>query len=290
MGNDFNPDTFLRWYGTPLAEHLRRVLNGPARLSTKMDNSGILHLILDYNDQNKHEHQVLYIDPAKGYRLIGGINIRDVFGKPDRSHSDFLDINWKQYGTHWYIKDAQFAVYSGVHSAEDRSLLEPSDLKRSTKVTVTDFHPDVQVDNSEFTLDGLDIPIGLEIIDRISGLRYKYKMGNFTTTNDMLEALLSKAESVKLIKNEVGTENVKRIKPVMDKQPESEEETSISNEESTQDVLGDTINDPKKDRNILMTVTPVIGIIAVLIVGFKLLHERKAGDTSAWRLLTASSM
>ncbi len=66
-------------------------------------------------------------------------------------------------------------MYKGVHSAENRSLLKPSDLIRSARITVTEFQPNVEIDDYEFSLDGLDLPIGTRIIDKIADSRYRYK-------------------------------------------------------------------------------------------------------------------
>jgi hypothetical protein len=174
LGYDFNPDTFMLWYLTPVSEHIRRVLNGPANLSTKIDSDGILHLITDYKDQNQHEHQVIYLDPAKDYRLVGGLNIREDLKDPNRNHTDFLEIQWGQYGSNWYIKNAQFSVYKGVHSPEEKDSIDPDKLIKNTSVTITGFHPNVKVDDSEFTLDGLGLSNGTLVVNKISGLKYMY--------------------------------------------------------------------------------------------------------------------
>lgn len=275
LGYNCNPDAFMCWYLTPVSEQLRRLLNGPASLSTKVDSSGILHLITDYEDQKIRQRQVISIDPAKGYRLVAGLKIRNQLDNPERSHTDFLDINWEQYGSSWYIKDAQFDVYNGVHSAEDRSLLKSSDLRRSAKVTVADFHPNVEIDDSEFTLDGLDFPIGIRIIDKIAGFHYRYRVDDIVTTTEMLKEPLSEAEFPKSIRDEIDTKNVKQVVPVGGKQTGSEEEMATANDESAQDVLGDTLSDQKDHGNVLLIVASILGVVLVLVVGLKLFHIRK---------------
>jgi len=204
LGYDFNPDTFMLWYLAPVSEHIRRVLNGPANLSTKTDSNGILLLITDYKDQNHREHQVIYLDPAKDYRLIGGLNIRENFKDPNRSHTDFLDIHWDQYQSSWYIKNAHFSVYKGVHSPEVRDSIDPDKLRKKASTIITDFHPNVEVDDSEFTLDGIGLPNGTLIVNKISGLRYRYNPSeniesDKTKSRDSYESTLTKTVSAKFI-------------------------------------------------------------------------------------------
>ena len=64
-------------YSKPLAVHFERVLYGPATLSDKMDNEGILHLISDYKDPNTYQHHVISVDPNMGYRLVGSLAIME---------------------------------------------------------------------------------------------------------------------------------------------------------------------------------------------------------------------
>ena len=272
-GYDFNPDTFMRWYLTPVSVQLERLLNGPATLSTRMDNEGILHLITDYKDQKRIEHFVMSVDPAKGYRLVRGLSVVERFDKPDYSHTDFLEIHWDKYGSSWYAKAAKFASYAGVHSPEDRASLEPGNLRMSTTVTVTEFNPNVEISDSEFTLNGLKLPIGTLVIDKISGTKYKIDSGPEST--DMPKRPLLEAKFPKSIKNQVDIKDVKQDTTAIGERAESEKKTSISNEESTQESMADTPNHPHKQRNVLIIVALSVGIILVLVIGWRLLTRIK---------------
>ena len=269
LGYDFNPSTFMQWYRKPLTVHTERLLDGPSTLSAKMDNDGILHLISYYKDQNVNQQLVVSVNPNMGYRLVGSLAIMERIDRPSRNHTDFLEVQWDKYESSWYVKSAKWASYAGIHSPEDRASLEPGNLRMSTTVTVTEFHPNVEISNSEFTLNGLGLPVGTLIIDKISGTNYK--IGSGPESTDMPKEPLLEAEFPKSIKNQVNTKSIKQDTTDIDEQTEPEKETSISDEESTQESIADTLNHQHTQRNVLLIIALFVGIIAVLFIGKKLL-------------------
>jgi len=273
IGYDFNPSTFMECYGTPLTVHTDRVLDGPATLSTKMDSDGILHLITDYRDQNVRTHQDISVDPAKGYRLVDWFRIMERFDRPERSHTDFFEIEWDKYESSWYAKAAKMASYAGVHSPEDISSLRVENVRTSIAVTVTEFDPNVEINDSEFTLNGLGLPVGTLIVDKISGTNYKIDSGPQST--DTLQKTLLEAESDKSIKNQVDIKDVKQDATAIGERAESEKKTSISDEESTQESMADKPNHPHKQRNVLMIISLLVGIVFVMVIGLHLLPRIK---------------
>lgn len=273
LGYDFNPDTFMLWYSTPLTVHTERLLNGPATLSTSMDNEGILHLITNYKDPNTVEHFVMSVDPAKGYRLVRGLSVVERFDKPDYSYTDFLEIQWDKYGSSWYAKTAKFASYAGAHSPEERASLGADNLVHSTSVTVTEFHPNVEISNSEFTLNGLGLPIGTRVMDRISGRNYKIDSSPQRT--DIPQKPLLEAESDKSVKNQVDIKDVKQDTTAIGERAESEKKTSISTEESAQESRADTLHHQHKHRNFLIIIALFVGIILITAIGWRLLTRIK---------------
>ena len=171
---NLNPRAFMEYHTRQSLEvYLKRVLDGPASLSTMTDSKGVLHLINDYKDPNTHQHSVVFVDPAKGYRLVGGLSINERFDRPERNHTDFIDIQWHKYKSSWYIKAATYTSYAGIHSTEDKSSLGRDNLNRCIAIKVTDFHPNVEVSDSEFTLEGLGLPPGTLVIDKVSGNKYR---------------------------------------------------------------------------------------------------------------------
>ncbi len=273
LGYDFNPSTFMQWYRMPLAVHTERLLDGPATLSAKMDSDGILHLISDYKDQNVNQHSVVSVNPNMGYRLVGSIAIMERIDRPSRNHTDFLEVQWDKYESSWYVKSAKWASYAGIHSPEDRSSLGTDNLRMSTTVTVTEFHPNVEISNSEFTLNGLKLPIGTQVVDKISGIIYRIDSSPQST--DIPKEPLLEAESAKSIKNQVDIKDVKQDTTAIGERAESEKKTSISNEEYPQESMADTPNHQHKQRNVLIIVALSVGIILVLVIGWRLLTRIK---------------
>jgi len=273
LGYDFNPNTFMLWYNTPLTVHTERLLDGPATLSAKMDSDGILHLISDYKDQNVNQQLVVSVNPNMGYRLVGSLAIMERIDRPSRNHTDFLEVQWDKYESSWYVKSAKFASYAGIHSPEDRASLDPGNLRRSIAVTVTEFHPNVEIRNSEFTLNGLKLPVGTPVVDKISGIIYR--IGSGPQSTDTLQKPLLEAESDKSIKNQVDTKSIKQDTTDIDKQTEPEKETSIFNEESTQESMADTPNHQHKHRNFLIIIALFVGIILITAIGWRLLTRIK---------------
>ncbi len=209
-----------------------------------------------------------------GYRLVGGLRISERFDRPSRNHTDFLEVQWDKYESSWYVKSAKWASYAGIHSPEDRASLGPGNLRMSTTVTITEFHPNVEISNSEFTLNGLKLPVGTQVVDKISGTIYRIDSSPQST--DIPKEPLLEAESAKSIKNQVDIKDVKQDTTDIDEQTEPEKETSISDEESTQESIADTLNHQHTQRNVLLIIALFVGIIVVLFIGMKLLLVLKA--------------
>jgi hypothetical protein len=200
IGYDFNPRTFMRHGTIPLAELLERVLKGPATLSTRMDGDGILHLIGEYRSPKQHEHTLISVDPAKGYRLTTYLSSMESLDQPGRSFTEFIEIQWADYGPACYVKTVNRSVYAGIHSWEDKPSLSTSDLLKSIDVSVSEFQPNIEIDDAEFTLQGLRLPQGTEVIDEISGVTYRIGGGDLQT--DVLEKPLAQAHFVHKIGNQ----------------------------------------------------------------------------------------
>ena len=258
--------------------HTERLLDGPSILSAKTDSDGILHLISDYKDQNTYQHHVISVDTKIGYRLVGGLAIMERIDRPSRNHTDFLEVQWDKYESSWYVKSAKFASYDGIHSPEDRASLEHDNLRRSTVVKVTEFHPNVEISDSEFTSDGLKLPVGTPVVDRVSGINYRIRSARLDTDVPIEPSL--EVEFPKSVTNQIDTQNIQQDTEVIAEQEEPEKEVSISSENPVQETLANTHSDLHPHENILMIGILSIGIIMVIVVivmGLKLLLVRKAG-------------
>ncbi len=168
IGYDFHPDTFLHYYQSAqtFAEYLERVANDPdpsVHISTKLDRNGLLQLISENRNENVHQYQIISVDTSNRYRPVSMLNVMDRIGKPDSSHTDNLRIDWEQYDSTWYIKTVEWTTTPGAFFPPDEP---PAGKVRKKTVTVTKFHPNVEISDSEFTAQGLQTPEGTRVIDR----------------------------------------------------------------------------------------------------------------------------
>lgn len=171
---NLNPRKFMELnIRRPLVGSLQALLDGPATLSTKSDSKGILHLVSEYQDPNTYSNRIIFVDPAKGYRLVGGFLAKERFNRTDRTYTDFFDIEWRQYESSWFVKSATYKRYAGVYSPQEESSVGRNHLMRSISIEITEFHPNIEVSDSEFTLEGFNLPPGTRIIDKISGVMYR---------------------------------------------------------------------------------------------------------------------
>ena len=167
IGYDFNPSTFMLYRSESLAETFETILKNATlgTLSSKIDDKGILHLSTDYRNKIIHQHTTVSVDPNMGYRLLRFFHITERFDIPERSHTDFSEIQWDKYDSSWYVKAAKQASYDGVHSLEEISSLGPDIISNSSSFKIVEFHPNVEISDSEFTLEGLNLPSGTLIIE-----------------------------------------------------------------------------------------------------------------------------
>jgi hypothetical protein len=258
IGYDFNPSTFLRAQPAPLPELIERIMRGPATLSTHMDADGVLHLTADHRSSLQRDHLVISVDPAKGYRLVAALNSGERFDQPDMNWTRFIEIQWAGYGSTWYVKTASEALYAGIYSWEDKPSLPVSDLKTSTVATVTDFSPDMEIDDSEFTLSGLRLPVGTRVSDRISGVTYR--IGSATLATDTLEAPLAEAQFAEEIRGQLRNKDESPIDEQTD--PNAQRQTSYT--EHTDGSVAPEIITWKAKLAVLVALIAVAGIILIL--------------------------
>lgn len=172
FGYDFHPDTFLRIRGRSLAVMLERIVNGPANVSVEIDSNDILNLIADYKDEKVHQHIVISVDPRKDYRLVSFLDVMEYPNDSKCDTTDSYEIQWKKYGSVWYVKAGKRESMFWIPDAKKQAIRNLH--KKRIEFRVNEFHPNLKISDSKFTLEGLQIPKGTHVIDRISGRHYKY--------------------------------------------------------------------------------------------------------------------
>ena len=167
VGYDFNPDTFLQWRNQPILSRLEKYFSGPGVLSVEKDANGILHLIAKYEDPNQRHYRISSFDPAKGYRPVRIYDSIEFIKNRRKDINDTYTIEWAKYGSVWYIKSAKI---ESIYWAKDLN----TPAKMSVEVAIQNFEPNVNIDINDFTIEGIGVPKGTMVVDKIGNRQYKY--------------------------------------------------------------------------------------------------------------------
>jgi len=169
LGYDFHPKTFIGYHhhGRNIAETLDRAINGPASFSLHTDPNGILSITVTYKDEKVNEYSIIAVDLAKECRLISEYYSMEFINDPNRSFTKSYEVQWKQYDSIWYPKSAKWEVLAGPPSNRVQ--------KETVEVKITEFQPNIEIENVQFTFEGLKIPEGTEVRDEIKGIEYIVK-------------------------------------------------------------------------------------------------------------------
>jgi hypothetical protein len=85
--------------------------------------------------------------------------------------NDTYTIEWAKYGSVWYVKSANI---EGVYWAKDSN----APARMSVEVVIQNFELNVNIDINDFTIEGIGIPKGTKVVDKIAGKEYKYQDAN----------------------------------------------------------------------------------------------------------------
>ncbi len=168
VGYDFHPETFLRYQHFHLAELLERMIGQPdVVLEVAKEPKDMMLIVGQAKDEISEQRIIIsLIDGADGVRLASWESTsKDLTDNGTDTSLGRLQLDWKKYSGVWYISGA-ISEGTGVHDGL-RS-------ERRTTVTIRDFTPNVEIEEKEFTLGGLDIRSGATVHDAVLGTTYKY--------------------------------------------------------------------------------------------------------------------
>lgn len=147
----------------------RVALPGQTSTSIESDESGLLTITRLWEGTRDSGWRTIVIDKNKGYR--------PVFYE-DHSFSPSMELNptrvercrwsWERYGQTWYVKEASLERPGSLGTADRSSF---SDYR--AEFVVERFDPNVVADDSEFTLESLDLPEEVAVTDLIRGVTYR---------------------------------------------------------------------------------------------------------------------
>lgn len=196
VGRDFHPETFFKFLGEKsLVEWLEYELEhprSPADRSVKLDQDGILHLSVrahivipkraERDGKEYDVEAVIRFDTQRGLRPVF---CERKFTNADGSWNAIqTKLQWAKFGSAWYVSAFEYN--------------EPPSNHAHTVGTVTDFAPNVEVSDAEFTLDGMAVPHGMIVFDKIAGVSYRY--GVPVSLIEDLEKPLGEADFVQKIR------------------------------------------------------------------------------------------
>jgi hypothetical protein len=171
VGYDFHPETFLYLTDHPISFLLEKEVNGPGILSVTKDENGILNLICKYEDPNKRIYHLKSFDPSKGYRPVAMHDIVEFLKDHRKDINDAYTIEWAKYDSAWYVKSAKIEA---VYWSKDSN----APAKMITEVAIQNFEPNVDIDSNDFNIEGLGVPKGTTVVDKIKNREYKYQEAN----------------------------------------------------------------------------------------------------------------
>ncbi|NIV69494.1 MAG: hypothetical protein GWN41_05060 [Phycisphaerae bacterium] len=168
LGYDFHPETFPRMYQNSIVDLLEGMARQPqVTLKVTQEPKDVVRVVSESkNETSEQKLCILLINDADGMRLSSWeFTAKDLTEDGAGARRSSLRLKWKKYAGFWYISEA-ISEGAGVHDglrSEGR-----------TTVTIREFTPNVEIEDTEFTLDGLDIPPGAMVNDRILDTRYRY--------------------------------------------------------------------------------------------------------------------
>ncbi|HUS71873.1 MAG TPA: hypothetical protein VMY06_02320 [Sedimentisphaerales bacterium] len=151
-----------------IVELLEGVVKQPqVTLKVTQESKDVIRVVSEYKGETSEQKLVmLLINGADGMRLSSWeFTAKDSTEDGTGARRSSLRLKWKKYAGVWYISEA-ISEGAGVHDglrSEGR-----------TTVTIREFTPNVEIEDKEFTLDGLDIPPGAMVNDQILDTRYRY--------------------------------------------------------------------------------------------------------------------
>jgi hypothetical protein len=188
IGYNFAPGVFINVTGYPVTEYLEGTMRrSDVQRSVQLDDKSILHYMTSSAERmpsgKPRAVERIWFDAQQGFRPVyyeGTHNRRD-----GTWSTETIRLEWARYDGTWYV------------SRVERDALPNHDI--GFTFVVESFTPNADVNDREFTLDGLDIPDGLRIVDSITGITYPY--GFAVQSPAELEKALRESQFVKKIIN-----------------------------------------------------------------------------------------
>lgn len=244
---DFHPDAIMKFHHTSLSDITAVFLEPGFNLSVSLDAEGILHLRGQKNldrpgpgtESQDYQKAEFAFDTRAGLLPVFLTSIRK---SPNRESQVTHRFRWVMYGSVPYVTSII------CHGKGEREIYD--------EFIITSFKPNVQISDEEFTLDGLGIPDGLPVYDKLAGVEYRY--GGVLSTEE-LDKPLGDANFVQKIRAQNDIQGPNLLDVNMQQDP-ADPNRVLATDSATQE--GDSV----PSRSITtVSVLILVGIAALLL-------------------------
>ncbi len=179
IGYDFHPATFLNVRYEPLADTLQSWVDGEAALTVDFDDNGLVEIRFEQHeiqgrDDDHVLRQVLVLDKATGYRPLLFLHAWSYYKWDRLGWGTETRLSWAQRGSSWYITDAKCESLEVGPYIEGEPPNVTGAAQWSIRVNIHDLALDVDIPDSEFALEGLNLPNNHRVLDRVLNMDYRY--------------------------------------------------------------------------------------------------------------------
>lgn len=269
LSKDFHPDTFLIREHRSFAERIQSIIEGPSVLSLDLSDSGIFKIRAVHSNNERKWDSEFWLDKEKGFRLVRYKRVQTRLGTGQKVTED-IQMSWKRYGQFWYINEAKCELGPTFYyiAGEEPQVKRP--YRDMVEFVIEDFKPNVDVSESEFTLDGLNLREGIPVVDRISGVTFRY--GSVPLTMADLEKPLAQAEFPTSITDRIDEDgNTTIVEEGVDGY--THDPNDSNNEHEKPGPFDGQIESGRKNL-LLVTAIIVLGIM-IMILAWKYIRFRK---------------
>jgi hypothetical protein len=264
VGEDFHPQVFFSVYEKEIAKLLEAFArrdadkvrvhieeNGVLKISKKFSRDVIYHGVSSSGEATAY----VVLDPNRGYRALE-VYIDEVgFQGPGSRDFVHVRIQWADYSKATYPKEVS---YKAITKSPDRG--PESNRTIEKKIVIEKFHPDVKVNDEEFTLAGMGLKPGTRIDDEILGILYTY--GTTKVDEGILETLMTREGTTQ---DSEGSSERKVISKVQKKPrkgghyPQAKNDLSERNTDGTNQALNNSVI-PAIAIKITITIIALVAI------------------------------
>ena len=193
LGEDFSPEIFFSFRRNRSSGSLASLAKSHSdKITVQIEDTGLLRISKTFSE-NVTYHGVpstgratgyFLLDPNRGYRIVEIYTDQSGFRGPGSKYLVHLQIQWAEYDKAIYPKQV---TYKDVRNYPDA---QPNDITAiHKKIVIEQLQPNVEVDDREFTLEGMALKPATLVDDQIAGVLYNY--GAPKINEAALEALAS---------------------------------------------------------------------------------------------------